>query len=206
MFNKYPVNSELDTFEVDTPSFWNNIYKSGNPAWGKAPSPALDKFEPYFTGNTVLDLGCGEGRNSVELENRGYTVTGIDVSEEAIGTAKSKESNVNFLCLSLTQDPWPDETYDVIIDFGLFHFMPYEYRASYVSLIKSHLNEGGVYCNQAGRLTINPIVGPYTPPQLEEEEIRTNFADFEFLLMEEDTLPPHSTFGKYPCWNFVVKK
>ena len=29
----------------------------------------------------ILDVGCGTGRHSIELTNRGYAVTGIDFSE-----------------------------------------------------------------------------------------------------------------------------
>ena len=35
----------------------------------------------------VLDLGCGRGRHSISLAERGYHVTGIDLSEEAISKA-----------------------------------------------------------------------------------------------------------------------
>lgn len=208
MFNQYPVNKSLDEYEVKIPEFWNQIYEGGNPAWGKSPAIILNKFLEYFNGVTVLDLGCGEGRNSLFLANIGYKVTGVDISESAINIAKSKKSTASFLCTSLIDDPWPSTVFDNIIDFGLFHFIPYEYRASYVNNIAQHLTPGGVYCNQSGRLVKDsPIVGSkYTPPQLEENEIRECFKEFEFLLMEEDALPPHNGYGRYPCWNFVVRK
>ena len=30
---------------------------------------------------SVLDVGCGTGRHSIELSKRGYLITGIDLSE-----------------------------------------------------------------------------------------------------------------------------
>jgi SAM-dependent methyltransferase len=208
MFNQYPVNKDLDEYEVKLPNFWNKIYESGNPAWGKSPATVLSKFLEHFNGDSVLDLGCGEGRNSLFLASVGYKVTGIDISETAISIAKKKKSTANFLCASLIEDTWPDNTYDIIIDFGLFHFIPYEYRQSYIKNIYNHLNTNGIYCNQSGRLVPeSPIVGKtYTPPQLTDKEILDDFADFEFVFLEEDMLPPHNGYGKYPCWNFIVKK
>lgn len=38
----------------------------------------------------ILDVGCGTGRHSVELSKRGYTVTGIDLSESQLARAREK--------------------------------------------------------------------------------------------------------------------
>ncbi len=44
----------------------------------------------------ILDIGCGTGRHSIELARRGYTVTGIDLSESMLAKAgqKAKQANV----------------------------------------------------------------------------------------------------------------
>jgi len=39
---------------------------------------------------TILDVGCGTGRHSIELAKRGYNVTGIDLSEDQLKAAKEK--------------------------------------------------------------------------------------------------------------------
>jgi 2-polyprenyl-3-methyl-5-hydroxy-6-metoxy-1,4-benzoquinol methylase len=38
----------------------------------------------------ILDIGCGTGRHSIELTKRGYTVTGVDLSESMLNRAKAK--------------------------------------------------------------------------------------------------------------------
>ncbi len=43
----------------------------------------------------VLDVGCGTGRHSVELTKRGYSVTGIDLSETQLKRAKEKAESIN---------------------------------------------------------------------------------------------------------------
>ena len=38
----------------------------------------------------LLDVGCGTGRHSIELSKRGYSITGIDLSEDMLRRAKQK--------------------------------------------------------------------------------------------------------------------
>jgi ubiquinone/menaquinone biosynthesis C-methylase UbiE len=38
----------------------------------------------------VIDIGCGTGRHAIELAKRGYTVTGIDLSESQLVRAREK--------------------------------------------------------------------------------------------------------------------
>ncbi len=42
--------------------------------------------------STILDLACGKGRHSVQLNQRGCKVTGIDLSEKSIAYAKQFEN------------------------------------------------------------------------------------------------------------------
>ncbi len=43
----------------------------------------------------ILDIGCGTGRHAIELSQRGYTVTGIDLSESQLKLARLKASRQN---------------------------------------------------------------------------------------------------------------
>ncbi|MDD5440085.1 MAG: class I SAM-dependent methyltransferase [Candidatus Omnitrophica bacterium] len=44
----------------------------------------------------IIDIGCGTGRHSIELTKRGYSVTGVDLSESQLAWAreKAKEAGV----------------------------------------------------------------------------------------------------------------
>ena len=39
-------------------------------------------------GSSILDVGCGAGRHSIELAKRGYKVTGLDLSAEMLAQAE----------------------------------------------------------------------------------------------------------------------
>lgn len=38
----------------------------------------------------IIDIGCGTGRHSIELTKRGYTITGIDLSDSMLAKAREK--------------------------------------------------------------------------------------------------------------------
>lgn len=42
--------------------------------------------------STILDLACGKGRHSIYLNNKGFDVTGVDLSEQSITAAKTNEN------------------------------------------------------------------------------------------------------------------
>lgn len=53
----------------------------------------VDFIEKEISGDktkTILDIGCGTGRHSIELARRGYKVTGFDLSKAQINKAKEK--------------------------------------------------------------------------------------------------------------------
>jgi 2-polyprenyl-3-methyl-5-hydroxy-6-metoxy-1,4-benzoquinol methylase len=43
---------------------------------------------------SILDIGCGTGRHSIELAKRGYSVTGIDLSKSQLDRAREKSSQL----------------------------------------------------------------------------------------------------------------
>ena len=58
----------------------------------------------YNKSTRILDIGCGTGRHSIELSKRGYTVTGIDLSESQLKRAKLKASSLNMNIVFQKQD------------------------------------------------------------------------------------------------------
>ena len=54
----------------------------------------------YNKGVRILDIGCGTGRHSRELAKRGYSVTGIDLSESLLNRARElsekEKLNIDF--------------------------------------------------------------------------------------------------------------
>lgn len=77
--------------------FMNYADKYEREVFTRGTAGEVDFMEKEISNNkkkTILDIGCGTGRHSVELAKRGYRVTGIDLSGNMLAKAKSKaESN-----------------------------------------------------------------------------------------------------------------
>jgi len=55
----------------------------------------IEKEIEYNQEAKILDIGCGTGRHSIELSKRGYSVTGVDLSESMLKQARDKASAQN---------------------------------------------------------------------------------------------------------------
>ncbi len=108
-----------------------------------------DVFRPDVT---VLDAGCGNGRNLLWL-NEHFRVHGFgyDISKEAIGQAQAVAdkqqwgSKLSFVVRSLDQlIPLADESIDFVIDAMSSHFLKNVERARYISEIGRVMKPQGV--------------------------------------------------------------
>jgi len=78
-------------------------------------------------GARVLDLCCGQGRHSVELSQRGYRVTGIDLSDYLLGHARDRAAaagvEAEFVRGDMRDLPWTDEFDAAVNMFTSFGYL-----------------------------------------------------------------------------------
>ena len=121
-------------------------------------------IQRHFSGaRTILDLGCGTGRHDLLLAEKGYGMTGIDMSEEMLAVAKKRieikseiESNAQSKSQSILNPVFEkgdirtvrlERTFDVVI--SLFHVMSYQTTnddlAAAFATVRRHLKPGGIF-------------------------------------------------------------
>jgi 2-polyprenyl-3-methyl-5-hydroxy-6-metoxy-1,4-benzoquinol methylase len=78
----------------------------------------IEKELKFDKSLKLLDVGCGTGRHSIELSKRGYSVTGIDLSESLLARAREKAAGhgltIDFLKHDARDLPFHNE-FDVAI-------------------------------------------------------------------------------------------
>jgi len=102
-------------------------YRSCRCFWGTEPGSLVIRLATLidnFHGLSVLDAGCGEGKNAVFLARRGANVSAIDVSSTAIdnGRRAFHDSDlVTWRVADILDLSFPDRSFDVVLAYGLFH-------------------------------------------------------------------------------------
>jgi ubiquinone/menaquinone biosynthesis C-methylase UbiE len=71
----------------------------------------------------VLELGVGTGRVAVPLTERGYAMTGIDVSEKMLAVLDAKSSAVEAQVADATNLPFGDASFDAVLAVDFFHLV-----------------------------------------------------------------------------------
>jgi 2-polyprenyl-3-methyl-5-hydroxy-6-metoxy-1,4-benzoquinol methylase len=75
--------------------FENYGEKYDNECFTQGTSGECDFIEKELSGNKkleILDIGCGTGRHAIELTKRGFSVTGIDLSQSQLERAREKSA------------------------------------------------------------------------------------------------------------------
>lgn len=73
--------------ELFSQEFWDQRYAGREHLWSGRPNPQLVAHASALPPATALDMGCGEGADAIWLAERGWTVTGVDVSPVGLSRA-----------------------------------------------------------------------------------------------------------------------
>ncbi|MBK1895856.1 methyltransferase domain-containing protein [Chryseobacterium sp. YIM B02567] len=88
----------------------------------------------------VLDFGCGSGYGTHMLSENADSITGVDISSEAIDYAKKEFSSSNLRFKTISE--LKNEKFDVITSFQVIEHVPDD--REYTANLKKMLNPGGV--------------------------------------------------------------
>ena len=126
-------------------------YLNSRPPWDIGrPQPVLVRLadQGLITGS-VIDVGCGTGENALHVAARSHDVLGIDLAPTAISRAREKALRRGIRAEFEIADALDlralGRTFDVAIDFGLFHVFSDADRTIYERSLRDVLRPGARY-------------------------------------------------------------
>jgi SAM-dependent methyltransferase len=192
---------------------YDQAYRDTATYFGGAPDPLLERWASRFDPRQpVLDVGCGQGRNTVYLARRGLTVDAVDPSRVAIDQLRRQISReplpVQTVCASFSNARLERSNYGGILMFGLLQELEWPDIGSLTTFCGRHLAAGGLLLVTAFS-TLDPIYpyhhhrwqsighNSYLSPEggirtyLEPEQILALFDGYEVLHHWEGLGPEH---------------
>lgn len=168
----------------DSKTQWDEKYSRPTFIYGKSPAEFLAENYQYIPyEGTVLDMGMGEGRNAVFLAQKGYKVTGIDISSVAVKKsyllAQEFGVKIKGVVASLSDYKIAPASFDAIVCF-------YYVDRSLVEKIKSWLKPGGILIYEAYTTKERAKTRTGQPEEyLGEQELLKLFSGMRVLKYEE---------------------
>ncbi|MFZ0664694.1 MAG: class I SAM-dependent methyltransferase, partial [Acidimicrobiales bacterium] len=102
--------------------FWDERYSTAPALWSGSPNHQLVVEVADLKAGTALDVGCGEGADAIWLAERGWNVTGLEISEVALDRARraatdklpSEGGEIDFRHVNILDWSPDGETYDLV--------------------------------------------------------------------------------------------
>ena len=129
------------------PKYYNLLYADKN--YKSEVEYVNSLIKQYSTDcKSILDLGCGTGKHDFLFAEKGYKVTGVDISKKMIAIANENKSkskyDINFHVADIRNFKLKKK-FDIVI--SLFHVASYQTSnldiIKYINTAYKHLEGGG---------------------------------------------------------------
>jgi SAM-dependent methyltransferase len=189
--------------------YFRLAYSTGRHGWAvEGPDPFAVKFlkrlKRLAPRGRLLDVGCGEGRHAVAAARLGFKVSAVDAEPLAIRRArkfagKLRVRAIDFHAANVFDLPFPDDTFDAVLDWGCLHHQKKSAWGLYKADILRVLKPGGFYALQVFGPRFHLFHGSRRPWHIARGAYRRYFTrrdfqelfgkDFEFMLLAQGRGP-----------------
>lgn len=188
---------------------WDAAYRAGTPPWdaGRPHAELIRVLDHYrLQPETVLEIGCGSGADTIVLARRRFQVTAIDCSPLAIERARLRAEQQNALCHFVLADIFEfarsAAQFDLVYECGVYHALRQRNLQRYLDVLWRVTRPGSYYFCLA--CAPDPTANEGRP-QVTEEEIRGELGRlFEFVHLLPISLENAMSQQGIPGWSCLM--
>lgn len=183
-----------------------NAFQFFNGTFAVNMTSSYSRFLPFVpAGGSILDAGCGSGRDSLYFKANGYKVTAIDASE-AMSILASEATGLNVINCEFDQFLAPSPFDGIWACASLLHTPERQLKNTMNHLISLLADEGVFYLSfkhGAGE----HIIGERTFTNLNEDSLKAIIADMPVSIIDSWISRDARPEKQHELWcNAVLKK
>jgi tellurite methyltransferase len=127
--------------------FWEAAYADFEAAvtFGKPAKELIELVDFLPESAKILDLGCGEGRNTLFLAEKGFNLEAVDISQNGIDKLNYLARRNGLSVKAIVQDMKNyrfESEFDLIVAHGCLHLIERDNRQKLISAMKAHTKPG----------------------------------------------------------------
>jgi SAM-dependent methyltransferase len=185
--------------EIDLPVYWDKKYQRNEANWDlKSANHVFEELmekEDILRPGKLLIPGCGNGFDAIAAAKRGFEVTAIDFSVEAINFGKNlaeKENvNVNFLTEDFFKlDEKFENYFDSIYEYTTYCAINPERRDEFARKISTLLKPDGKYLTILFPVEDRAGGPPFGINPVEAHKIFSKYLKLSFFTKEVNSIKP----------------
>lgn len=201
--------------------FWESAFRSNDKMWGETPTDNARNILELFQRNkikSVLIPGFGYGRNAKVFYDKGFNVSGIEISKTAIERARKYFGNdVTIHHGSVTDMPFNKARYEAIYCYSLIHLLDKSNRLKLIKDCYFQLIPNGLMVfvalstndrrfSEGNEVSKNTFHSPHGLDLYfyEEAAVKEEFGDYNIIELKEINEPEENPNERH--WMIVCKK
>ncbi len=129
---------------IGNPVDYDKKFKGNFPKFPAKLDIELKRYLNLVPGKEVLDLGIGQGRNSIPLAELGFNVTGVDYSTKCLEICKNACNKLKLVQSDIRTFDIEKDKYDMILSGYVLHFLHKNDSYQIIKNIKNNLKNNGI--------------------------------------------------------------
>lgn len=129
---------------LGNPVDYDKKFKENFPKFPAKLDLELRRYLNLVPGKEVLDLGIGQGRNSIPLAELGFNVTGVDYSTKCLEICKNTCNKLNLVKSDIRTFDMEKDKYDMILSGYVLHFLHKNDSYQIIENIKNNIKNNGI--------------------------------------------------------------